>query len=589
MSKRYVDNAMNRSLGRVGMPHGTAVHSRSSSNSSSSSGSSSSSKTYVDNPLNRSLGRVGMEHGTAVHSRSSSGTSSPNTYVDNPLNRSLGRVGMEHGTAVHSRANDTLTLKFDGLTIADCSVKVYKDNALNRKLGRVGLPLGSVKHSRQSSAPGPAGATAQPTIPNPNSGRVYVDNSYNRKHNRVGKPLGSMPIPAKERVYKNTPRSRQLGRVGLPWGTYEHKKRPQNALLKKLMALQEDDDIPDDIVNDYETSAVVQDMIDHYLEMRNRERYLRNRLEVDDTASWHPHEHTSRLIKDKYKGNVIDYGELKIADKIGHGGFGDVFTAEWLEDELVAVKKLRVQRVSKKRLEQFEDEINVYCQLEHENIVRFLGASIVPPNLAIVMEYMDMSLYDALHLLQVDFTNDDKINITRHVANGMAYLHDNDIAHCDLKTQNVLLNNVPGNDSTDDKQPVLAKITDFGLSKIKSDGETNTSSPATRHVGTPLYSAPEVLRGELLNTDALMKADVYSLGLVILELVTEETAFEDLTLRQLEVQVGEKGLKPDSSRDLTIDPRFLRELEQCWHSDPNKRPSSKTFSLFAETFLGDLN
>ena len=92
MSKRYVDNAQNRRLGRVGMPHGTAVVSRSGggTRSSSSGGgysassyngggaasSTSSQRCYVDNAQNRSFGRVGMPHGTAVVSRSGGGTTS---------------------------------------------------------------------------------------------------------------------------------------------------------------------------------------------------------------------------------------------------------------------------------------------------------------------------------------------------------------------------------------------------------------------------------------------------------------------------------------------------------------------------------
>ncbi len=59
--------------------------------------------------------------------------------------------------------------------------------------------------------------------------------------------------------------------------------------------------------------------------------------------------------------------------KIGHGGFGDVYFAKW-QGTVVAVKKLRVQRVSKKRLKQFEDELYIFKKLDHPNIVKMIGA-----------------------------------------------------------------------------------------------------------------------------------------------------------------------------------------------------------------------
>ncbi|XP_055863175.1 uncharacterized protein LOC106079462 isoform X2 [Biomphalaria glabrata] len=546
MSKRYVDNPMNRRLGRVGMVHGTAVHSNSHS-----------SKTYVDNSLNRSLARVGLPHGSAVHSVRDSSNSK--TYVDNSLNQSLGRDGLPHGTAVQSSCDGKLAVHFDKLCLSE--TRVYKDNDLNRRLGRVGKPLGSMPQ-------------CSPT----NKNKVYVDNYYNRKHNRVGKPLGSVPISRQERVYKDSPINRKLGRVGLKWENNQAQGKSHAELLQKLWELHEDDDIPDEFVEKYQDEAD-KDFIQTFHEMRNRENHIRKRLE--EAPAWDAHHHTSKQVIDKYRGKIIKYDQLKLVDKIGHGGFGDVFAAEWIDDELVAVKKLRNQQVSKKRLQLFEDEIIIFCKLDHPNIVKFLGACVEAPNLAIVMEYMDMSLHEALHIKSVEFLDVEKTSIMRDIARGLAYLHDMKLAHCDLKSVNVLLNNLPGQDTTMSEEPVLAKITDFGLSLMKSDSETSGSNAATCNVGTPRYSAPEVLRGEMLNIDQLMKADIYSLGLVILELLLETIAFEDLSLLQLRKQVGENGLKPE------IPDSFLKEeleetLCKCWCTDPNDRPNARDVSNFTE-------
>ena len=110
MPRHYVDNAMNRNLGRVGMTHGSMPVSRS-SGSGGGGYSLSSTRTYVDNSFNRSLDRVGMAHGSMPVSRSSGsraeGSSSTKTYVDNSYNRALDRVGKEHDSMVVSKGSST--------------------------------------------------------------------------------------------------------------------------------------------------------------------------------------------------------------------------------------------------------------------------------------------------------------------------------------------------------------------------------------------------------------------------------------------------------------------------------------------------
>jgi len=204
MPRHYVDNAMNRSLGRVGMPHGSMIVSRS-SGSGGGGYSLSSTRTYVDNASNRSLGRVGMPHGSMPVSRSSGNgaegdsSSSTRTYVDNSYNRTLGRVGKEHGSMVVSKGSNTPMSRVHKSLSNDsgfCSPsvtpkgKVYKDNPLNRRLNRVGLPHGAAVHSLVNLS------QKQPAV----SPKTYVDNSYNRSVGRVGKPMGSMPISKRSKI-----------------------------------------------------------------------------------------------------------------------------------------------------------------------------------------------------------------------------------------------------------------------------------------------------------------------------------------------------------------------------------------------------
>uniref|UniRef100_A0A2C9K619 Protein kinase domain-containing protein n=1 Tax=Biomphalaria glabrata TaxID=6526 RepID=A0A2C9K619_BIOGL len=589
-SKTYVDNAYNRSLGRVGLEHGTAVHHRDDSRAGSSS---SSSRMYADNALNRSLDRVGLELGTAVHHKESSSTSSSSkTYVDNAVNRSLGRVGLEHGTAVQHKENQS----------SSSSSKTYVDNAVNRSLGRVGLEHGTaVQHKKDTSSSSGS------------SSHTYVDNAANRKLGRVGLEHGtavqhkadksqgsSSSLAAKfdglsivePRRYKDNNLNRKLGRVGKPLGAVRYNPRPIaqrpvpcSSGTGEVGELLQDDEIPDDIVQFYDQDSDALEAIEAFMAIKEREENVRRWLEEECETTWDAHQHTSKQVIENYKGVVINCSDLIFRNKLGNGNFGKVFLAEWVEGQLVAVKVLKNQSVSKRRLRDFEREILLYCELDHENIVQFLGACTEIPHLAIVMEYMDISLYEALHIKEVDISLDGRSSIMRDVARGLSYLHSKGIAHCDLKSHNVLLNNIPGQNTTDTRFPMIAKLTDFGLSFMKSDSESSSSlSDAVKNIGTPKYSAPEVLRGELLNADAMMKADVYSLGLTIVEILLEEIPFDGLNLTQLQKQVGEKGLKPKVERGNILIPEVKSMLIRCCNRDPDQRPTARELSAFCERY-----
>ena len=219
--RSYVNNSMNRSLGRVGMTVGSAPVSSTSSPSSGGYGSSSSygrssstSRSYVDNSMNRNLGRVGLEVGTAPVSRTSSISSSYNsrsasqTYVDNAMNRDLRRVGLPIGTAPVSK--NSASKSYDQAT-----QRTYVDNKMNRDLERVGMPIGAAPVSSKSSTsrycdPPKSDKSVTRSAPSSNQisrsddrktsrnsvskTKVYVDNAYNRQHNRVGLPLGTASL-----------------------------------------------------------------------------------------------------------------------------------------------------------------------------------------------------------------------------------------------------------------------------------------------------------------------------------------------------------------------------------------------------------
>lgn len=194
-------------------------------------------------------------------------------------------------------------------------------------------------------------------------------------------------------------------------------------------------------------------------------------------------------------------------NKIGEGGFGPVYKGLLLDGTVIAVKQL--SKKSKQGNREFVTEIGMISALQHPNLVKLYGCCIEGDELLLVYEYLENnSLARALfgperYRLELNWSTRYKICIG--IARGLAYLHEESrlkIVHRDIKATNVLL----------DKY-LNPKISDFGLAKLDEEDNTHIS---TRIAGTFGYMAPEyAMRGYL--TD---KADVYSFGIVALEIVS---------------------------------------------------------------------
>lgn len=173
-------------------------------------------------------------------------------------------------------------------------------------------------------------------------------------------------------------------------------------------------------------------------------------------------------------GQIIAFDELKMGDKIGGGGFGDIHLALW-KGQQVAVKKLRVQRVHQAKKKQFEDEVLSLMALNHPNIVIFYGACIVTPNLALVMEpLLDGSLYDNLYYTeQSQFDEKTKNQFICDFFSALKYIHAKNVVHRDIKSKNIMLCDAKSH----------CKLADFGLA-LKDDTESNASTKQFGFAGT---------------------------------------------------------------------------------------------------------
>ncbi|GAA0171142.1 transmembrane signal receptor [Lithospermum erythrorhizon] len=208
------------------------------------------------------------------------------------------------------------------------------------------------------------------------------------------------------------------------------------------------------------------------------------------------------------------YNEIRVAtnnfhqsNKIGRGGFGTVYKGTLRNGLEVAVKTLSAE--SKQGVSEFLAEIETISNVRHPNLVELLGCCVHGANRVLVYEYLENSSLD--HALLGQRNNTLKLEWARRsaicvgIAKGLAYLHEElvpHIVHRDIKASNILLDK--------DLNP---KIGDFGLAKLFPDNITHIS---TKIAGTTGYLAPEYVLGGQLT----MKADVYSFGVLIMEIVS---------------------------------------------------------------------
>ncbi|RYR18619.1 hypothetical protein Ahy_B03g063240 isoform B [Arachis hypogaea] len=193
--------------------------------------------------------------------------------------------------------------------------------------------------------------------------------------------------------------------------------------------------------------------------------------------------------------------------KIGRGGFGIVYKGTLKDGRQVAVKTLSAG--SRQGVREFLTEIKTISNVKHPNLVELVGCCVQGPNRILVYEYVENNSLDRALLgtrsinIRLDWRK--RSIICMGTARGLAFLHEElvpHIVHRDIKASNILLDT--------DFNP---KIGDFGLAKLFPDDITHIS---TRIAGTTGYLAPEYAIGGQLT----LKADVYSFGVLILEIVS---------------------------------------------------------------------
>ncbi|XP_029124800.1 G-type lectin S-receptor-like serine/threonine-protein kinase SD1-1 isoform X1 [Cajanus cajan] len=194
-------------------------------------------------------------------------------------------------------------------------------------------------------------------------------------------------------------------------------------------------------------------------------------------------------------------------NKLGEGGFGPVYKGTLIDGKELAVKRL--SKESGQGLEEFKNEVALISKLQHRNLVKLLGCCIEGEEKMLIYEYMpnhslDYFVFDETKRKLLDWHK--RFNIISGIARGLLYLHQDSmlrIIHRDLKTSNVLLDT-----------NLNPKISDFGLARLFLGDQVEAKT--NKVAGTYGYIPPEyAARGHFS-----MKSDVFSYGVIVLEIVS---------------------------------------------------------------------
>lgn len=225
-------------------------------------------------------------------------------------------------------------------------------------------------------------------------------------------------------------------------------------------------------------------------------------------------------------------GDYKLKRLLGHGGVGSVYLAEYLPASdatapaaaHVAIKIVEGAAVRPETRRRFRDERQILANLNHPNVARLFDAGDTQqgyPYLVMdLVEGMPIDRYCDRHRLSVE----DRIRLFLHICSAVQCAHDNLIVHRDLKPGNILV--------TADGVP---KLLDFGIAKMLSVAPDDNEPALTRmkdQMLTPEYASPEQIRGDRVTT----ASDVYSLGVLLYELLTGLRPYRVAARNQLELE-----------------------------------------------------
>lgn len=225
-------------------------------------------------------------------------------------------------------------------------------------------------------------------------------------------------------------------------------------------------------------------------------------------------------------------GRYRICDELGRGGMGRVYKAMDREiSEAVALKVLSPEiSLNERMIERFRNELKLARRISHKNVCRIFDLGNCEGTYFITMEYVPGDNLKSIIRMMGPLSPARALTIAGQVCDGMAEAHRLGVIHRDLKSSNIMID-----------REGSARIMDFGIARTaESKGLTDRGTL----IGTPEYMAPEQIEGK----DVDHRADIYSLGIILFEMMTGRIPFEGNT--PLSVAMMQKTARPPDPRGL---------------------------------------
>lgn len=268
---------------------------------------------------------------------------------------------------------------------------------------------------------------------------------------------------------------------------------------------------------------------------------------------------------DSWIGEIID-GRYRVLGLIGGGGMGEVYRIEHIRMGKIAAMKIihGVLAKNKEMRDRFHREAQAISRLTHIHTVQVFDFGQHKDAMYLVMEYVRGE--DLGNVLRRDGPMDvyRAGRIIIQVCQALAEAHERGVVHRDVKPENILLTRTKEGED-------FVKIVDFGLARIKEEGEPSITAQGSI-IGTPYYMSPEQARGD----DPDQRTDIYSLGGVLYRSITGEVPYAAPSPMVVLTKCLTEELKPPTRRrpDLKIPPKVEEVVMKAMAKDPESRYSS---------------
>ncbi|KAH8102547.1 MAP kinase [Cristinia sonorae] len=253
---------------------------------------------------------------------------------------------------------------------------------------------------------------------------------------------------------------------------------------------------------------------------------------------------------------------------IGKGTYGKVYLAlNATTGEMIAVKQVEMPRTASDRddsrqisvVEALKLESETLKDLDHPNIVQYLGFEETPTFLSIFLEYVPGGSIASCLRKHGKFDEEVTKSFTSQILGGLEYLHSKGILHRDLKADNILV-----------ETSGICKISDFGISKRTDD--INMAGAYTSMQGTVFWMAPEVINSQKKGYNS--KIDIWSVGCVVFEMWTGQRPWNGQEAMAVLLHLYQTRQGPPVPSEIKLSPLADEFRQLCFAMDPDERPSA---------------